>query len=67
MARRSRSQPEQFLTTLKASGREDQLIRKLWQKDGPALWGLKALKGDAQLPDKLQRSYQKARKLSLSI
>jgi len=53
------SNPEQFLTTLKASGREDQLIRELWQKDGPALWGLKALKGDAQLPDKLQRSYQK--------
>ena len=49
----------QFLATLKAAGRDDQLVRKLWHKDGMKLWGLGELKGDAQLPDKLQRSYQK--------
>ena len=49
----------QFLTTLRAAGRDDQLIRKLWHKDGMKLWGLGTLKGNAQLPDKLQRSYQK--------
>ena len=50
---------QQFQTALRASNRDDQLVRKLWHKEGMALWGLKSLKGDAQLPDKLQRSYQK--------